>query len=403
MHAVRTPLPGFCDQGNPLTIKQEVVKVAKKVAFLQGNEAAAQGALYAGCKFFAGYPITPSTEVAEVMSAELPKIGGKFIQMEDEIGAMSAVIGASLTGAKVLTATSGPGLSLKQEIIGYGCITEVPCVIVNVMRGGPSTGMPTGPSQSDVMCAKWGTHGDHPAICLVPASVQELFEETVRAFNLAEKYRTPVMVMPDEIVGHMREQIVFPEPGELEVIDRTAPSVPPEQYKPYDTSFGDVPPLAAFGSGYRFHVTGLNKMQDGFPTTKAQIVQAEEERQVRKVEANADDIIKYEEYLTDDAEVVVVAFGSTSRSARFAVNEARKQGIKAGLFRLITFWPFPEKQLLALSKKVKAFITPEMNLGMCTDVVKGSVEGNAPVHGIFRVDGEPINPGQILDKIKEVK
>jgi 2-oxoglutarate ferredoxin oxidoreductase subunit alpha len=379
------------------------VKVAKKVAFMQGNEAAAQGALYAGCKFFAGYPITPSTEVAEVMSAELPKVGGKFIQMEDEIGAMSAVIGASLTGAKVLTATSGPGLSLKQEIIGYGCITEVPCVIVNVMRGGPSTGMPTGPSQSDVMAAKWGTHGDHPAICLVPASVQELFEETVRAFNLAEKYRTPVMVMPDEIVGHMRERIVFPEPGELEVIDRAAPSVSPEQYKPYDTSFGDVPPLAAFGSGYRFHVTGLNKMQDGFPTTKANIVQAEEERQVRKVQANVDDIVKYEEYLTDDAEVIVVAFGSTSRSARFAVNEARKQGIKAGLFRLITFWPFPEKQILALSKKVKAIITPEMNLGMCTEVVKGCVEGNTAVHGIFRVDGEPINPGQILDKIKEVK
>jgi 2-oxoglutarate ferredoxin oxidoreductase subunit alpha len=379
------------------------VKVAKKVAFMQGNEAAAQGALYAGCKFFAGYPITPSTEVAEVMSAELPKVGGKFIQMEDEIGAMAAVIGASLTGAKVLTATSGPGLSLKQENIGYACITEVPCVIINVMRGGPSTGMPTGPSQSDVMCAKWGTHGDHPAICLVPASVQELFEETVRAFNLAEKYRTPVMVMPDEIIGHMRERIVFPEPGELEVINRMAPSVPPEQYKPYDTSFGDVPPLAAFGSGYRFHVTGLNKMQDGFPTTKASVVQAEEERQVRKVLANIDDIVKYEEYLTDDAEVVVVAFGSTSRSARFAINEARKQGIKAGLFRLITFWPFPEKQLLALSKKVKAIITPEMNLGMCTDVVRGCVEGNAAVHGIFRVDGEPINPGQILDKIKEVK
>jgi len=377
--------------------------VAKKVAFMQGNEAAAQGALYAGCTFFAGYPITPSTEVAEVMAAELPKIGGKFIQMEDEIGAMSAIIGASLTGAKVLTSTSGPGLSLKQEIIGYGCITEVPCVIVNVMRGGPSTGMPTGPSQSDVMCAKWGTHGDHPAICLVPASVQELFEETVRAFNLAEKYRTPVMIMPDEIVAHMRERIVFPEAGELEVIDRAKPTVTPEQYKPYDTSFGDVPPLAAFGSGYRFHVTGLNKMQDGFPTTKANIVQAEEERQVRKVEANADDIVKFEEYMTADADVIVIAFGSTSRSARFAVNEARKEGIKAGLFRLITFWPFPEKQLLALSKKVKAFVTPEMNLGMCTDVVKGCVEGNATVHGIFRVDGEPINPGQILDKIKEVK
>lgn len=377
--------------------------MAKKVAFLQGNEAAAHGALYAGCKFFAGYPITPSTEVAEVMSAELPKVGGKFIQMEDEIGAMAALIGASLTGVKVLTSTSGPGLSLKQENIGYACITEVPCVIVNVMRGGPSTGMPTGPSQSDVMCAKWGTHGDHPAICLVPASVQELFEETVRAFNLAEKYRTPVMVMPDEIVGHMRERIVFPEPGELEVIDRAAPSVPPEQYKPYDTSFGDVPPLAAFGSGYKFHVTGLNKMQDGFPTTKAEIVQAEEERQVRKVEANKADIMKWEEYMCDDAEIIVVAFGSTSRSARFAVNEARKNGIKAGLFRLITFWPFPEERLLELSKQVKAFITPEMNLGMCTGVVKGCIEGNAPVLGIFRVDGEPINPDQILEKMKEVK
>ncbi len=377
--------------------------MAKKVAFLQGNEAAAQGALYAGCTFFAGYPITPSTEVAEVMSGELPKVGGKFIQMEDEIGAMAAIIGASLTGQKVLTSTSGPGLSLKQELIGYACIAETPAVIVNVMRGGPSTGMPTGPSQSDVMCAKWGTHGDHPAICLVPASVQELFEETVRAFNLAEKYRTPVMIMPDEIVAHMRERIVFPEPGELEVINRTTPTVPPEQYKPYDTSFGDVPPLAAFGSGYKFHVTGLNKMQDGFPTTKAEIVQAEEERQVRKVEANVDDIVKFEEYQLDDAEVAVVAFGSTSRSARFAVNEARKQGIKAGLFRIKTFWPFPEKQLLALSKKVKAFITPEMNLGMCTGVLKGVVEGNAPVHGIFRVDGEPINPEQILAKIKEVK
>jgi len=377
--------------------------VAKKVAFLQGNEAAAQGALYAGCKFFAGYPITPSTEVAEVMSAELPKIGGKFIQMEDEIGAMAALIGGSLGGAKALTSTSGPGLSLKQELIGYACIAEIPCVIVNVMRGGPSTGMPTGPSQSDIMSAKWGTHGDHPAICLVPASVQELFEETVRAFNLAEKYRTPVMIMPDEIVAHMRERIVFPEPGELEVIDRTAPTVEPTKYKPYDTSFGDVPPLASFGSGYKFHVTGLNKLPDGFPTTKAEYVQAEEERQVRKVEGNAADIMKWEEYKCDDAEIIVVAFGSTSRSARFAVDEARKQGIKAGLFRLITFWPFPEARLLELSKKAKAFITPEMNLGMSHGVVKAAVEGNAPVLGIFRVDGEPINPGQIIDKMKEVK
>lgn len=376
--------------------------MAKKVGFIQGNEAAAYGALYAGCSFFAGYPITPSTEVAEVMSVELPKTGGKFIQMEDEIGAMSAVIGASLAGGKALTATSGPGLSLKQEIIGYACITEVPCVIVNVMRGGPSTGMPTGPSQSDIMCAKWGTHGDHAAITLVPASVQEVFEEAVRAFNLAEKYRMPVLLMPDEIVGHMRERIEFPEPGEIAIVDRTAPSVPPEQYKPYDTSFGDVPPLAAFGSGYKFHVTGLNKMQDGFPTTKANIVQAEEERQLRKVEANRADIMKWEEYLVDDADVVIVAFGSTSRSARFAVNEARKEGLRVGLFRPITFWPFPEERLLEISKRVKAFITPEMSLGMCNGVVRGCIEGNAPVHGIYHVDGEPVNPAEILGKIKEV-
>lgn len=377
--------------------------MTQKVAFLQGNEAAAFGALYAGCNFFAGYPITPSTEVAEVLSGELPKIGGKFIQMEDEIGAMAACLGASLTGSKVLTSTSGPGFSLKQELIGYGCIAEIPCVIINVMRGGPSTGMPTGPSQSDIMAAKWGTHGDHPAICLVPASVQEYFEETVRAFNLSEKYRTPVTVMPDEIVAHMRERIVFPEPGQLEVINRTTPSVAPEDYKPYDTSFGDVPPLAAFGSDYRFHVTGLNKMPDGFPTTKAEIVEAEEKRQLRKVDANIDDIVQFEEYCLDDAEVVVVAFGSTSRSARYAINIAREQGIKAGMFRIKTIWPFPDKQIKALAGKVKAFITPEMNLGMCTQEIQRCAEGKAPVHGIFRVDGEPINPDQILEKIKEVK
>jgi 2-oxoglutarate ferredoxin oxidoreductase subunit alpha len=377
--------------------------VSKKVAFLQGNEAAAHGALYAGCDFFAGYPITPSTEVSEVLSLELPKVGGKFLQMEDEIAAMAAILGASLAGAKVLTSTSGPGLSLKQELIGYGCIAEIPCVVYNVMRGGPSTGMPTGPSQSDVMCAKWGTHGDHPAICLVPASVQETYEEVIRAFNLSEKYRTPVMVMPDEIVAHMRERIVFPEPGDIAITPRKAPTVPPEKYKPYDTSFGDVPPLAAFGSGYKFHVTGLNKMQDGFPTTKAEIVQAEEERQVRKVDANIDDIVTFEEYLLDDAEVVVVAYGSTSRSARYAVNIAREQGIKAGMFRIKTFWPFPDKQIKALAGKVKGIVIPEMNLGMCSLELERCAQGKVPVLGIFRVDGEPINPDQILEKIKEVK
>lgn len=377
--------------------------MSQKVAFLQGNEACAHGAIYAGCRFFAGYPITPSTEVAEALSSELPRVGGAFIQMEDEIGAMAAVIGASLTGTKAMTATSGPGFSLKQENIGYACITETPCVIINVMRGGPSTGMPTGPSQSDVMQAKWGAHGDHPAICLVPASVQELFTETVRAFNLSEKYRTPVTVMPDEILGHMRERIVFPEPGELEVINRTPPKVAPGEYKPYDTRFGDVPPLAAFGSGYRFHVTGLNKAEDGFPTTRADLVQAEEERQVRKVENAVEDIVTFEEYMLDDAEIAVVAFGSISRSARYAVNQARKRGIRAGLFRIITYWPFPEVRIRALGKRVKAIITPEMNLGMTIHEVRRCVEGSAPVSGIFRVDGEPINPGQILAAIQEVR
>ncbi len=372
-----------------------------KILFLQGNEACAYGAIYAGCRFFAGYPITPSTEVAEVMAKELPKTGGTFIQMEDEIGAMAAVIGASLAGVKSLTATSGPGFSLKQENLGYACITEIPCVIVNVMRGGPSTGMPTGPSQSDVMQAKWGTHGDHPAICIVPASVNELFTETVRAFNLSEKYRTPVTVMPDEIVGHMRERIEIPEHGAIPLIERIPPSVTPDDYKPYDTRFGDVPPLAAFGSGFRFHVTGLNKAEDGFPTTRADLVQREEERQIRKIEANIDDIVTFEEYLLDDAEVAIVAFGSTARSARFAVREARKQGIRAGLFRIITYWPFPEKQIAAIARKVRAIITPEMNLGMTCNEVRRCVEGKTRVSGIFRVDGEPINPGQILEKIKE--
>ena len=376
--------------------------MAKKVALLQGNEACAQGALYAGCNFFGGYPITPSTEVAEVLSGELPKTGGKFIQMEDEIAAMASVIGASLTGAKALTATSGPGVSLKQELIGYACIAEVPCVIINVMRGGPSTGMPTGPGQSDVMQAKWGTHGDHAAIALVPASCQEIFSETVRAFNLSEKYRMPVQVLFDEIVGHMRERIVFPEPGELEVIDREAPTDGPDTYKPYDSTKGQIPPLAAFGSGYKFHVTGLNKADDGFPTTKASLVDAEERRQIDKVNDNIADIESYEEYLTEDAEVIVWAYGSTSRSARYAVNELRKEGIKAGLFRPITLWPFPEKRTAELAANAKAIVVAEMNLGQMIYEVERVAKGACVVVGEFRVDGDPLNPGQIMTKVKEV-
>jgi 2-oxoglutarate ferredoxin oxidoreductase subunit alpha len=376
--------------------------VAKKVALLQGNEACAYGALYAGCTFFGGYPITPSTEVAEVLSRELPRIGGKFLQMEDEIGAMASILGAALTGVKVLTASSGPGISLKQELIGYACIAEIPCVIVNVMRGGPSTGMPTGPSQSDVMQARWGTHGDHPVIALVPASCQEVFSETVRAFNLAEKYRMPVQILIDEILGHMRERIEIPEPGELEVVDRAQPTVPPEDYRPYDSSFGDVPPLAAFGSGYRFHVTGLNKAADGFPTTKAELVDAEERRQMRKIEANRADIEKFEEYRTADAEVVIFAFGTISRSARSAADSLRAEGVKAGLFRPLTLWPFPEQRMAELARQAKAIVVPEMNLGQMILEIERVAKGACAVEGITRVDGEPISPQQIIDKVKEV-
>ncbi len=378
--------------------------MAKKTALVQGNQACAAGAIYAGCTFFGGYPITPSTEVAEEMSELLPTVGGKFIQMEDEIGAMASVIGASLTGAKALTATSGPGVSLKQELIGYACIAETPCVIINVMRGGPSTGMPTGPGQSDVMQARWGTHGDHAAIALVPESIQEIFTETVRAFNLAEKYRMPVQVLFDEIVGHMRERIVYPEPGELELIDRDPVTVSPEDYKPYDSTKGLVPPLASFGSEYKYHVTGLNKADDGFPTTKASLVDAEERRQIDKVEcpeARAD-IESNEEFMTEDAEVILWAYGSSARSARYAVNELRKEGIKAGLFRPITLWPFPEKRTAELANQAKAIIVPEMNLGQMIHEVERVALGNCAIEGVFRVDGDPLNPGQIIDKVKEV-
>lgn len=379
--------------------------MAKKVALLQGNQACAMGAIYAGCTFFGGYPITPSTEVAEVLAEELPKVGGKFIQMEDEIAAMASVIGATLTGSKSLTATSGPGVSLKQELIGYACIAEIPCVIINVMRGGPSTGMPTGPGQSDVMQARWGTHGDHAAIAVCPESCQEIFTETVRAFNLAEKYRMPVQVLYDEIVGHMRERIEFPEPGELEVVDRAVPTVSPEEYKPYDAKSGtDVPPLAAFGSDYRFHVTGLNKAADGFPTTKAELVDFEERRQIAKVECDEAraDIESNDEYLTEDAEVIVLAYGSSARSARYAVNEMRAEGIKAGLFRPITLWPFPEKRVAELGKQVKAIVVPEMNLGQMILEVERIVKSDCALAGVNRVDGDPLTPTQIIEQVKEV-
>ncbi len=370
---------------------------------LQGNEACAEGALYAGCTFFAGYPITPSTEVAEYMARRLPQIGGAFIQMEDEIAAMAAVIGGSLAGAKTLTATSGPGFSLKQENLGFGMLCEVPCVVIDVMRGGPSTGVPTGPSQSDIMQCKWGTHGDHPVICLTPGYVQEIFSETVRAFNLAEKYRTPVIVAFDEIVGHMRERIEIPDKGVLPIENRRRPTCSPAEYMPFDETKGDVPPVADFFSGYRQHITGLNHASDGFPVNASPRIHTDELRLMRKVEANKKDIIRYEEYLLEDAQVAVFAYGVSGRSGKNAVEQARAAGIKAGLFRPLTIWPFPEEEVAAIASRVKAIVVPELSLGQIILEVERCAKGKCKVEGIFRVDGDPINPTQILDKIKEVK
>ena len=373
------------------------------IKLLQGNEACAEGALYAGCRFFAGYPITPSTEVAEYLSRRLPLIGGAFIQMEDEIAAMAAVIGGSLAGSKALTATSGPGFSLKQENLGFAALTEVPCVIVNVMRGGPSTGVPTGPGQSDIMQCKWGTHGDHPSICLTPAYVQEVFSETVRAFNLSEKYRTPVIIAFDEIVGHMRERIEIPDKGVLPIVDRTKPVCGPQEYLPYDDRGGDIPAMANFFDGYRYHVTGLNHGPDGFPVNASPRIHTDELRLIRKVEENRKDIVRYEEYHTEDAEIVVFAYGVSGRSGKTAVDEARAAGIKAGLFRPLTIWPFPEEEVEALASRVRKIIVPELSLGQIIFEVERCTRGKCPVEGIYRVDGDPITPTQIFTKIKEVR
>ncbi|MBI4644570.1 MAG: 2-oxoacid:acceptor oxidoreductase subunit alpha, partial [Deltaproteobacteria bacterium] len=310
---------------------------------LQGNEAVVEGALYAGCRFFAGYPITPATEISEVMSWRLPAVGGTFIQMEDEIASMGAIIGASLAGAKAMTATSGPGFSLMQENLGFGVITEVPCVVVNVMRAGPSTGTATHVSQGDVQQARWGTHGDHPIIVLSAATTRECFDLTVKAFNLAERYRTPVILLTDEVVAHTREKIALPLPGELEVVERLRPTVPPDWYIPYADTASGVPPMGIFGDGYRYHVTGLIHDVRGFPTERADEIVPFLNRLFRKIDQHFHEIMMVKEELTEDAEVLVIAYGSAARAAKRAVKEAREKGIKAGLLQLVTLWPFPRQ------------------------------------------------------------
>ena len=381
------------------------MKMLKKtepgIKLVQGNEACAEGAIAAGCRFFAGYPITPSSEIPERLSIYLPQVDGVYIQMEDEIASMGAIIGASLAGAKSMTATSGPGFSLMQENLGYACIAEVPCVVVNVMRGGPSTGLPTYPAQADVMQARWGTHGDHPIIALCPSSVLECFTLTIKAFNYSEKYRTPVILLMDEVVGHMREKVIFPEPGQYEIVDRVKPSVPPEWYLPYeDTSFG-VPPMGIFGEGYRYHVTGLIHDIRGFPTLRQDEIEPFLLRLFRKISTHFEDIQMVESYQVDDADLVLIAYGCVARSAHRAMVEARAEGLKVGLMRLTTLWPFPRRFVEPLTKAKKTLLVPEMNMGQISREVKRVNQGMTTVLTLNKIDGTIIYPKEILAKIRE--
>lgn len=376
--------------------------MSKQIKLLQGNEACVHGALYAGMNFYAGYPITPSTEIAEVSSELLPKVGGKFIQMEDEIAGMAATIGGAVAGCKAMTATSGPGFSLKQENIGYACITEIPCVIVNVQRNGPSTGLPTSPGQGDYMQAKWGTHGDHPIIVLSPTTVSETYRLTVQAFNFSEKYRTPVILLMDEVVGHLREKIEVPEEGELEVIARKTPTVSPQEYKAYEFTEDMVPAMASFGSGYRYNITGLVHDETGFPTNSTTEAERLMNRLMGKINKNLDDILIYEEMDAEDSDVLIVTFGGMARSVKEAKKALEEQGHKVGLFIPKTVWPFPSQRMNELSKNKKKIFVAEMNLGQMIEPVQLAAEDKTIVEGICKANGEIIFPEEIIDRCLEV-
>lgn len=371
----------------------------KKRSLLQGNEAIAEGALAAGCRFFAGYPITPASEISEVLSAQLPRVGGTFIQMEDEIASMGAIIGASIAGVKSMTATSGPGFSLMQENIGFACITETPCVVVNVMRGGGSTGLPTCPGQGDVMQAKWGTHGDHPIIVLAVSTVADCFEITVRAFNLSERYRIPVILLSDEVVSHTRETVTFPSPQDIEIVDRIAPSVPPEWYVPYENNSTGIPDMAAFGEGYRYHVTGLVHDERGFPTQRPEEIKAFTNRLFRKLTQGLHEIQIVKTFMMNDADVAVIAYGSVSRAAQRAVVDARSKGTRAGLLQLITLFPFPEHLVEKVLNQCTRVLVPEMNMGQIYREVKRVNQGKTDVKKYNRIDGQIITPDEILGEL----
>ena len=369
---------------------------------LQGNQACALGAIAAGCRFYAGYPITPSSEVAEAMARELPKVGGTFIQMEDEIASMGAVVGASMGGIKAMTATSGPGFSLKQENLGYACGSEIPCVIINVMRGGPSTGMPTRPAQGDIMQARWGTHGDHPIIVLTPASVAECYTETIRAFDLTERLRVPVIVLVDEVIGHLVETVDLEALTPAQTVTRRFADGSAAGFEPYAVTDDMVPPFPRPGDGYRSHTTGLTHLPSGFPTQNPTHAAAALSRTTDKLDLHSDLIESCQVVDCADADAVIVTIGISARAAQQAVMDLRADGVKAGLFRPLTLWPFPEAALKQAVKNARTVLVPEMNQGQLVLEIERLLARDMPVVGLNKFDGEAITPDEIAAKIREV-
>ncbi len=370
--------------------------------FMHGDHACAEGAIAAGCRFFAGYPITPSTEIAERLARRLPEVEGVFIQMEDELGSMAAILGASAGGVRSMTATSGPGLSLMLENLGLAVMMEVPCVVVDIQRGAPSTGLPTMAGQSDIMQARWGSHGDYEIVAYAPSSPQEMFDLTVLAFNVADRYRVPVLMMADEVIGHMVERVVIPEEDKIDRWPRKRPDQPPNgAFKPFLAEDSDlVPPMVHAGEGYRVHFTGLTHDERGYPDVTADAHHRLVTRLVEKVRRNSDQFTRVEGTSLEDARIVVVSYGCTARSARWAVREARRRGIPAGLLRLVSLWPFPEAALREMVDSADAFIVAEMNLGQMSREVERHVK--QPVRGVFHAGGEMISPEPILEAIEEV-
>jgi 2-oxoglutarate ferredoxin oxidoreductase subunit alpha len=369
--------------------------------FMNGDVACAEGALAAGCRFFAGYPITPATEIAERMAERLPEVGGIYIQMEDEIASMNAILGASWAGMKAMTATSGPGFSLMMENLGLGIMTETPCVLVNVQRGGPSTGLPTLVGQADMMQARWGSHGDYELIALAPSTAQEMFDLTITAFNLSEKYRVPVLVMSDAVVGHITEKVVIPPKNEIEIVNRKKFTGPPDAYRPYCSEADLVPPMVAAGEGYRVYITGLTHDERGYPATSPEVQEKLVRRLVDKIRRNADDIIIVEEHDTDEADVVVVSYGISARVSHRAIELAKEAGIRVGMLRLVTVWPFPEARIRELAGRVKAFIVPEINLGQIVYEVERCAAGRARTIPLTHAGGSVHDPVKIFAAIRE--